>query len=1273
MLGPNSVQARVQISPVEVVYEKLRSALAERERTESVSAAAKKGDEESSDYSDDEDQARARATVESSARMRKTRIVKRLFEAIDLVDLTIPAMDITINCPRASDSTSQDLPSQIVRTSLRGFGFDIRSTDADDNAAIRDIFGKNSACRVRAIAFNAKYDDLNIRRISRDEPGKVLNTILTHDGIQLDGCSTWYPGHLQQDTTLCGSDPNLNIIQAVLNSGSVQLHFDLSIYNALMNLKGSRSHTSSNYRKSHRSLDFSPFPRLSFAFSQKAIHCRLQESASGGADAIEGRMDGIYLGLGSEYTMLCARRRDRFESKKALREELARREEQESGGEGEPENWQPREMSGWTRHPGVLEDDFDRVLHWTMGGSIGATEIFVNSETVTDPASQRLARLGAAQVAGHGSVRGKEDQTSHQSHLVLPSMLQDTVVDVEQGLVIMLWNPDALKAVQSMVTKIHDFHEAAPEREPSPQPKKEWPINFGLTGRLNLGSVVFMVTLPDPNPDCSLKLNRGLHLYAATTIDFANFSHGLQIKPDRHPLSASDRSKLRLINDGTAQALASSSRVQIEEGKICLAVFHIEKLVLAPVYNASDFKDHVVSEFGDLLTRKLMLIKRREPSLVGWDFQRGSALPKTEDKPENPGNPEPIDPDQNALLPLINIAKVSGSWSVQSGTPASGHSQSVSLRVSRVKSTVSISHAYCIILAFVRIRSLAAAFKRPSTRPPSSRPSLRLEIYLDNFQLRAVFPLGERLFVYTRHVYITSDIHQSRMTLESGMTYVPSPRVPEHWEELTRMKNLTVSFALEGEGKKLTLSGDAFRVRIPFRYQVSHLVLNITTTFKTLKLLLKDAHEGAYVKIKVPVSEEPKHVPLISVKIRYLSFEIKDDPIETKLNLIWRVGLNEQLDRLDREAAFAAKVAIIEAEHGSGSEKPPKGISERWGFSADHSVSVKEARNRLDQFNSQAWINRFRTALYEQHRREEAIVSKISGERLHDAELPISVLAPERFAPLFRAKIIGLSLDVRNPGLDRNGCLTHMEDLAGPFPPQTEFSLMVPLRIDADATTIDCSLRDYPLPLLRVPPVKSGPMDDADPDAKKAFRFRTTIVIAEELAGDDSYYLVPVQIMRQCLGDANARPLIFQIAKTIMPVKTYAQPEFIVSTPAPTDFTWGRSYDPAMQDLTKVFDTFTHPPRDPSPKPGFWDKFRLVLHWKVKMEFHGPVHLHLKGKSFTFPFFQEILTEHCTINRLSRPIPNYGSWSWLRPCLDGEGMGHNRSRKPRTEIDSDIF
>jgi hypothetical protein len=104
-------------------------------------------------------------------------------------------------------------------------------------------------------------------------------------------------------------------------------------------------------------------------------------------------------------------------------------------------------------------------------------------------------------------------------------------------------------------------------------------------------------------------------------------------------------------------------------------------------------------------------------------------------------------------------------------------------------------------------------------------------------------------------------------------------------------------------------------------------------------------------------------------------------------------------------------------------------------------------------------------------------------------------------------------------------------------------------------------------------------------------------------------------VLPEGTGDSEAAALELEIAKTLAPVKSYADVKFKIRSPRPTDFAWGVSYGYAIADLARAFAGFSHPPRDPSPRLGFWDKFRQSLHWRVAFDFAGPCHLHLKGMS----------------------------------------------------------
>ena len=52
----------------------------------------------------------------------------------------------------------------------------------------------------------------------------------------------------------------------------------------------------------------------------------------------------------------------------------------------------------------------------------------------------------------------------------------------------------------------------------------------------------------------------------------------------------------------------------------------------------------------------------------------------------------------------------------------------------------------------------------------------------------------------------------------------------------------------------------------------------------------------------------------------------------------------------------------------------------------------------------------------------------------------------------------------------------------------------------------------------------------------------------------------------------------------------------------PTRIIWGTSYNFGIQQTMLNFDKFSKPPVDPSPKLGFWDKLKYVLHGNVQLK-----------------------------------------------------------------------
>ena len=564
-----------------------------------------------------------------------------------------------------------------------------------------------------------------------------------------------------------------------------------------------------------------------------------------------------------------------------------------------------------------------------------------------------------------------------------------------------------------------------------------------------------------------------------------------------------------------------------------------------------------------------------------------------------------------ARRPLFRIKSASIKWTIQRKSPEAELEHRLTGKCEPIAFVCGMPLFYCAILAGVAVQRVANAWKRPPSPAgePKERPLVYFDYSIPSTTIHIAFPLKEHMFVYLGPTSISHNENRSlKMDLDQVLAYVPStsPREKGQWHEFGLIKRLSVAKDSTDSINPINVGMEAFRIRVPVGYQISNLVLNVTASIKGLKLIMENLKSGKFNTRKSPAAEQPKDCPPVVISIQEVSLEAKDNPIEERLNLIWRVGMAEQAQRIDMEDKFNRKTEAIQEYERllKLGEITPDDVEDD-EITPWHRRQPHITREWLDQYWSDRWIARIDAAHAEQKRRE-----RLASNRLHtanrDLKLPISIAHLALSAPLFRASFQNFKLSVENPGMSRDEIIEYMGDVSSsPFDDGTEFSLMVPLHLKWDMGSARVSLRDYPLPLVNV-----RPLDDGRP----AWTLDTTFIIAEELHDDDSTMYVPCEIIPAGLGDSDASSFVVEVFKTISPVKTYTRPHIKIHSTRTTEFTWGNSMQPAIQDFMKVMETLSHAQIDPSPRIGFWDKFRLILHWVVKVDFEGPVHLHLKGK-----------------------------------------------------------
>ncbi|ORY31449.1 golgi-body localization protein domain-domain-containing protein [Naematelia encephala] len=836
-------------------------------------------------------------------------------------------------------------------------------------------------------------------------------------------------------------------------------------------------------------------------------------------------------------------------------------------------------------------------IHITLGGA-----------RASDVNTVHLASIGRIHASLGGDILGKEiikpcgTETAQLDH---ESLLLSIDVGIDQGIKANLWT---MPIIDALVTLGHAHRQTASTASEAKDPKTVLSrLPSGISARISLGLISVFVGHEDPNPNCKLKLTRGLWFQTQATYEYAYFNNKVQAMPTRHALTSATRRKLSLPEDLTTQALAQYNSLSPRGGQAALAQLVLMETFVKPIYHGASFCE----AGGTSMSHEPAVTPKpqTQDDFVGWDFIK----PRME---SNLGTGSysykmaPLEQSDTAQAsrPLVRLPSARVLHIIKRESEGHLVEHRISVDLGHVWVVCDLSHVYCALLAALTLRSVANAWKnpKPAVKSVQSR-NIRFDMSLPFLSVHFAFPLQEQIYLHLASIRIWKPADTGiQASTDQVLLFVPSARQVGMWVELGRLKRFYLK-ASTAKPLAFAIDAEAFRIRIPTSYELSRLILSVNATVKTVKLLIQDLGGRGFSFVRKPGPEAPKRIPKVEFNIKYMSLEARDNPIETSLNLIWRTGLHEQERRLQLEDAFEMKLQLLREAEENGELSDDSGSNEHGARHVPYltkkaMIAESLARYKLDLFHARSWtktINGVKT----EHRRQEIASTRHMALAGNHVKLPIVIAKTTTTAPLFRATFEGVKFCVEDPGWTRSELIKYMGDVSAPFADDVEFSLMVPLNLSWTMESAKVVLRDYPLPLIRIQPVETGP----------AWHVETPFIIAEELKGDDSLILVPCEVIPAGCGAKEAKPFMVQVAKTIMPVKTYARPVVKIASVKTTEFTWGNSYQPAIQDVMKVIETLSHPPRDPSPKVGFWDKFRLILHWKVSIDFDGPVHLHLKG------------------------------------------------------------
>ncbi len=508
-------------------------------------------------------------------------------------------------------------------------------------------------------------------------------------------------------------------------------------------------------------------------------------------------------------------------------------------------------------------------------------------------------------------------------------------------------------------------------------------------------------------------------------------------------------------------------------------------------------------------------------------------------------------------------------------TPAETEKVELSVNIPRpITFKIELANTYLLMLVGGRVKELLGKGP-PKPKKAQAKAALDIKFMLDCERLDAPIHLPGDMEMFMgisklRVWQTPQDLLDASFDSLVGAVHFEKHGMRD-WEEVFLARDWRIT-ASHDKPPQVAVQGDSATFHIPHLFEVHSIIQATKQGVKATKHLVHEFLKGEKDYVLRPSAVKPVHLPPISLRLRTLIIEAADDPLEVRLGLLWGAGRLEAQARLERDAAFIKRISVM----ATGESEPMLDV-------------IQDARKRLDMFNSDAWVRRLTKARLAQERREEGISKRNLGRFQKNArpgDWPIQTRARPAVPPIFRSTMRAVDLAISKPNYGVENAQEFINSQGDKIPKGMEFSIMVPMHLDWKMGEWRWDLRDYPLPLLHVPPV----VDSNRPAWETSF----DMCIAEQMGGEESTLHFPACIAHVACTDDCKSAYIIQVPKVVMPTKIFGSPDVYIHSTDPTRLCWGQSVQPTISDMVRVFDGFSSPQYDPSPKVGFWDKVRRV-------------------------------------------------------------------------------
>ncbi|CDO92494.1 unnamed protein product [Kluyveromyces dobzhanskii CBS 2104] len=505
---------------------------------------------------------------------------------------------------------------------------------------------------------------------------------------------------------------------------------------------------------------------------------------------------------------------------------------------------------------------------------------------------------------------------------------------------------------------------------------------------------------------------------------------------------------------------------------------------------------------------------------------------------------------------------------------------------------------------------------------------IELECNFDRISNTMLLPNGVRTkleFLDSSLVFlgphsITLSGHYSRLMVES-------PILKNTWMRMISIVNYAVAIDTSvikenGEKAGITLSNETWQWAIPHRFEMYRLFDNISTTFKSIKQMLHSLGTESNESVIDPKITHPTAIPKIKVKSSRWIFSVEDDPFESELNLLLQLGAREQKERLEKYSIFKKQVEMQfkktddkvlrkSASFASEYSASHKRLLRSHSTSSLHMMGIddsdlgkanwmaeqiKDEYDRLMKNISKSWITRVKKhrSLLKNHFAENfeflwghLDVTKIPSD--FNKNVLDFISAPALMNLIFE----DIDIDLKEPSFGISKIPDFVYQVGKNVPKETQYSIMIPLNLNANFSEIRCHLKDYPLPAFHFP------KDHTETKATTVNLSGDLLITEDMIHSKEELRTIYVPLVPSAhLEDSQSLYALF-VPRTLTAIKLYTDIKLKITSQDNARFLWGGSYSGAIQQTMKCFDNFSKPPIDPSPAVGFWDKIRNMFHARI--------------------------------------------------------------------------